>query len=56
MKRKLKIERTGDFFRNKDVPKIRLQGKWLADAGIDAGYVIVENPKKGVLVIREVKP
>jgi hypothetical protein len=35
--RRLKIEQTGDFFRGKVVPKIRLTGRWLDQAGFKAG-------------------
>jgi hypothetical protein len=27
----LKVEETGDFWRKKTVPRIRLKGKWLAN-------------------------
>jgi hypothetical protein len=35
--RTLKIERAGDFFRKNTFPKIRLQGKWLANLGFPPG-------------------
>jgi hypothetical protein len=36
-RRTLKIEATGDFFRGKVKPKIRLCGKWLERAGFKPG-------------------
>ena len=35
--RTLKIEESGDRWRGKIKPKIRLQGKWLETAGFKAG-------------------
>lgn len=55
MQRRLKVVLTGDFWRDKAVPQIRLQGKWLEKAGIVAeAHVEVENPESGVLIIRRV--
>ncbi len=51
--RRLKVCPTGDFWKGESIPQIRLQGKWLADAGIaPESHVRVENPTPGVLVIR----
>jgi hypothetical protein len=33
MARKLKVYQTGDVYRKKMQPQIRLQGKWLREAG-----------------------
>ena len=52
-KRILKVEETGDFWRKKTVPRIRLKGKWLAHAGILPNrYVQVESPYPGVLILQ----
>ena len=49
----LKVEEIGDFGRNRTKPRIRLKGKWLAQAGITPNnHVIVENPNPGTLIIR----
>jgi hypothetical protein len=54
--RKLKVAPTGDFWRGKAVPQLRLQGKWLEKAGITPEtHVEVENPAPGVLVIRSLQ-
>jgi hypothetical protein len=37
-KRSLKIEAAGDFFKRKVIPKIRLSGKWLEQAGFKPGH------------------
>lgn len=51
--RTLKIEETGDFFRGKVCPKIRLTGKWLERAGFKPGHrVHVELTNEGVLTLR----
>ena len=36
--RKLKIEATGDFYRDKVKPTIRLTGQWLERAGFKPGH------------------
>jgi hypothetical protein len=36
--RTLKIEETGDVFRRKVQPKIRLTGRWLERAGFKPGH------------------
>ena len=38
MKRSLKIEATGDFYKRRVIPKIRLSGKWLEAAGFKPGH------------------
>ena len=52
-KRTLKIEATGDFFRGKVKPKIRLCGKWLEAAGFKPGErveLVVAEP--GTMTLR----
>jgi hypothetical protein len=47
---------TGDFWRKKVVPLIRLQGKWLERAGFPPGCpVIVEIKGDGVLTVRKME-
>jgi hypothetical protein len=49
----LKVAEVGDFWRHKTKPQLRLQGIWLAKAGISANrHVRIENPHQGILVIR----
>jgi hypothetical protein len=49
----LKVEEVGDFWRNQTKPRVRLEGKWLAYAGILPNhYVSIENPNPGTLIIR----
>jgi hypothetical protein len=48
-KRTLRIERTGDFWRGKITPKIRLTGQWLERAGFKPGHrveVCMDEPGK----------
>jgi hypothetical protein len=48
-KRTLRIERTGDFWRGKVTPKIRLTGQWLERAGFKPGHrveVCMDEPGK----------
>jgi hypothetical protein len=55
--RTLKIEATGDFWRGKVVPKVRLTGQWLERAGFKPGQrveVVLAQP--GVLTLRLVEP
>lgn len=53
MTHKIKIEDVGDFAAKRNFPRIRLKGKWLKKAGLIAGgYVLVTNPKPGVLVVQ----
>ena len=52
-KRILKVEEVGDFWRKRTVPRIRLKGKWLAQAGILSNrHVQVESPHPGVLILQ----
>ena len=52
-KRVLKVAEVGDFYRKRTKPQIRLQGKWLAQAGIQPNsHVNVSNPTPGILVIQ----
>lgn len=54
--RKLKVQNVGDYYKREIIPKIRLQGKWLLDAGIKPNnHVYISNPEPGVLVIRDKK-
>jgi Toxin SymE, type I toxin-antitoxin system len=50
--RNLKIEATGDFFRGKISPKIRLSGHWLEVAGFKPGQrVEVQISQPGILIL-----
>lgn len=56
LSRSLKIERTGDFFRKKIIPRIRLNGKWLEAAGFKPGHrVEICIPESGTMVLRYVE-
>jgi hypothetical protein len=56
MNRTLKIEATGDFWRGKIIPKIRLTGKWLEKAGFKPGHrVHLELADAGVMTLRFVQ-
>ena len=47
---------TGDHWKGKTVPQIRLQGKWLEAAGIAPGdQVAVEIQEEGKLLIRRLE-
>ena len=49
----LAIEATGDFFRGKIMPKIRLTGRWLEQAGFKPGHrVEVSCDQPGSLTLR----
>ena len=49
----LKVLEVGDFWRRKTKPQLRLQGIWMARAGIVPNHhVRIDNPQPGVLVIR----
>lgn len=51
--RTLKIETTGDFWRGKVTPKIRLVGHWLEQAGFKPGCrVEVQSNQPGTLTLR----
>ena len=48
----LKVEHVGDFNLKRTFPRIRLQGKWLQQAGmIPNHHVQVSCPKQGVLIM-----
>lgn len=48
----LKVLNTGDRYFKQVRLQVRLEGKWLRDAGYQPGqYVRVDNPSPGVLVI-----
>ena len=50
--RLIKVTETGDFWRKRTKPMIRLQGRWMVDAGIKPNrYVQVSNPQPGVLLL-----
>jgi hypothetical protein len=50
--RNLKIEATGDFWRGKVSPKIRLSGQWLERAGFKPGNrVEIQTSGDGVLTL-----
>ena len=54
--RYLRAYPTGDHWKGKTVPQIRLQGKWLEAAGIAPGdQVAVEIQEEGQLLIRRVE-
>jgi len=47
--RSLKVESTGDFCRGKIIPRIRIAGQWLEQAGFKPGHRVqihVEQPGK----------
>jgi hypothetical protein len=51
--RKLKVSNTGDFYKREEIPHIKLQGKWLKDAGIEVySSVSVTSPEPGILVLK----
>ena len=53
----LKASETGDFFRQRAKPLIRLQGRWLERAGIPAGCLVaVEVIAEGIIEIRRLTP
>lgn len=55
--RTLKIESTGDFFKGKVKPKIRLTGHWLERAGFrPGGRVDLRQVAHGKLELRAVEP
>jgi len=48
----LKVEEVGDFWRGDTIPRIRLKGKWLDNAGFPPNTrVEVNNTQHGVLLI-----
>jgi len=49
----LKVEAIGDFSSRKIVPRIRLNGQWLANAGFKPGHrVEISSPKPGELSLQ----
>ena len=51
--RVLKVEEIGDFWAKRTMPSIRLQGKWMVQAGVLPNrHVQVSNPSPGVLLIQ----
>jgi hypothetical protein len=55
-RRFLKIESTGDFFRRKITPRIRLNGKWLEQAGFKPGHrVEISFEQPGLMTVRFVE-
>ena len=55
--RTLKVELAGDAFYRKTFPKIRLQGKWLAELGFKPdGRVIVEAVAPGEVHLKYIEP
>jgi len=54
--RSLKVEAIGDFSRGKIIPRIRVAGQWLEQAGFKPGHrvqVLIEQP--GSLTLRFVE-
>ena len=48
----LKVEEVGDFWRGDTIPRIRLKGNWLDNAGFPPNTrVEVNNTQHGVLLI-----
>ena len=53
--RKLKVSNIGDFYKREEIPQIKLQGKWLKDAGIMTNSnVSVTSPEPGTLVLKAI--
>ena len=53
MSRVLKVRNIGDRYWKEVTPQIRLQGKWLLNAGIRPdSHVQITNPRNGELVIK----
>jgi len=51
--RRLKVSNIGDFYKKEEIPQIRLQGKWLKDAGIETNSsVSVTSPELGKIVLK----
>jgi hypothetical protein len=51
--RVLKVEKIGDFWAKRTKPSIRLQGKWMLQAGLLPNrHVQITNPSPGVLLIQ----
>jgi hypothetical protein len=57
IQRTIKVEISGDYYRQRTFPKIRLQGKWLEAVGFkSAGHVIVRSEAPGELVLKFIAP
>ena len=56
MIRKLKVYKMGDVFRGKAQPQIRLQGKWLREAGFQPHDRITVRKQGQCLVIERDDP
>jgi hypothetical protein len=55
--RTLKVELAGDMYYRKTFPKIRLQGKWLADVGFKpTGRVAIVARCSGELLLKFIEP
>jgi hypothetical protein len=51
--RVLKVAEIGDFWAKRTMPSIRLQGKWMLQAGVLPNrHVQITNPNPGVLLIQ----
>ena len=50
--RKLKIQRVGDPWRGTEQPQIRLQGRWLREAGFEPDSRVDVEVREGRLIIR----
>ena len=51
--RKIKVCNIGDYYRKEVVLQIRLQGKWLLEAGYQPDTrVEITNPHPGILVVK----
>ena len=51
--RTLTVRNVGDFYRKEVILQIRLQGKWLIQAGMEAETKVqVTNPLPGELVLK----
>lgn len=54
--RSLKIEKTGDFFKGKIIPRIRIAGQWLEQAGFKPGErVEIRFEQPGILTLRSLE-
>ena len=52
-KRTLTVRNIGDYYRKEVILQIRLQGKWLIEAGMQPDTKVqVTNPRPGELVVK----
>lgn len=52
----LKVQDVGDYHKKKVRPQIKLEGKWLLDAGLNPNKLVeVTNPVPGLLIVRSVE-